>query len=237
MCCYFSLHLIAPLQSPNELFESKPSKILLAAPTNILYFKICTQWNPRGCKYSSWSRFHFSKCVGWIKRNLFCDAFWKRGKTPEGKCNDSFNTFHGMRIGVMTFMETSWRTFECMARTCRVVWRLYLWPHNFGFLELELGPIKGCAIQIWVWARLKRTSRFQDLRGCGISIERYCSIQRSFTEHLWFMRHWGYKHVTLSLNSSGQSLGEGRTGGPVQFSRCYGGGRYRVLWEKRGHIT
>lgn len=169
--------------------------------------------------------------------NLFCDAFWKRGKTPEGKCTDSFNTFYGMRIGVMTFMETSWRTFECMARTCRVVWRLYLWPHNFGFLELELGPIKGCAIQIWVWAKLKRTSRFQDLRGCGISIGWYCSVQQSFTEHLLFLRHWGYKHVTLSLNSSGQSLGEGRTGGSIQFSRCCGGGRYRVLWEKRGHIT
>lgn len=51
-----------------------------------------------------------------------------------------------MRIGGNEFIETRRRTFEQMARTLG----LKTISHNNGFLELELGPVKGCAIWISV---------------------------------------------------------------------------------------
>lgn len=75
--------------------------------------------------------------------DLLC-CLLQRGKTPSGKCKWLFEYIYVMRIGGNEFIETRGRTFEQMARTLG----LKTVPHNPGFLELELGPIKGCAIWI-----------------------------------------------------------------------------------------
>lgn len=74
------------------------------------------------------------------------------------------------------------------------VWRLFPWPHNCGFLKLELGHVKGCAIWISVWARSKVTRQiWRSLRLC-ILAGQYCSVQQSFMEYLCL---WGTEGASM----------------------------------------
>jgi len=65
------------------------------------------------------------------------------------------------------------------------------------------------------------------------------SIQQSFVEHLFFTRHWGYKHA-VDIVPAFQSIvcgALGRQVALVHFSKRYGGGGYRVLrGEGGGHL-
>lgn len=79
-----------------------------------------------------------------------------------------------------------------------------------------------------VQARSKVIRQIRDLRGCGVSGGRHCSIQQWLIKHLWTPGMHAYEgYCPCSQVYICEAARVDRDA--VKFSKCYGGGRSKVL--------